>query len=275
MIRFEGVTAAYELPSGDRHPVFENLSLSIQDGEFVAVMGRNGSGKTTLARLCNGLLLPAAGRVVVDGYAVTATDHRWLREIRRRVGMVFQNPDNQLVSVSVEREIAFGLENLAIAPEEMRARVEAALVEFDLERYRKRSPALLSGGEKQRLALAAVLAMQPGHLVLDEPTAMLDSLHKKNFLQRLSQLHHKPDKVAPTILLVTHDPVEALFADRLLILHQGRIHLDGSPREVFLQTNRLAEAGVRPPLEFSVYTYLREHKFPLTSVDEVLLSPIL
>ena len=239
-------------------------------------MGRNGSGKTTLARLCNGLVLPSKGTVRVNHLEITPANHTHVREIRRSVGMVFQNPDNQIVSTTVEREIAFGLENLGIAHDEMHKRVDYVLATFDLEKYRHRPPGQISGGEKQRLALAAVMAMQPAHLILDEPMAMLDYGHKKKLMLLITELNNKESKqIAPTIVFITQDPVEALFAQRLIILHEGAIILDGPPHDIFLRESELHEIGLVPPIEFSSFHLLQKHKDPVTSLQEILLEPIL
>ncbi|MFQ5628377.1 MAG: ATP-binding cassette domain-containing protein [bacterium] len=276
MIAFQNVSACYDQPNGETHQVLHSIDLTIEQGEFVAIMGRNGSGKTTLARLCNGLILPSEGKVCVNGLEIIPENNNHVQEIRRSVGMVFQNPDNQIVSTTVEREIAFGLENLGILQDEMHKRVDHALTAFDLEKYRHKPPGLLSGGEKQRLALAAVMAMQPLHLVLDEPLAMLDYAQKTKLLPLITDLNKKKsNQVAPTIIFITQDPVEALFAQRLIILHSGKIFLDGPPHEIFLREEILQEAGLIPPIDFSAYLLLKKHKNPVTSLQEILLEPIL
>lgn len=275
MISFENVSASYSQPNGEAQIVLHAINLTIESGEFVAIIGRNGSGKTTLARLCNGLVLPSEGTVRVNGLEVSADNHSHIREIRRKVGMVFQNPENQIVSTTVEREIAFGLENMAVSREEMLERVNDALAAFDLEKYRHRPPASLSGGEKQRLALAAVMAMRPAHLILDEPTAMLDYEHKKKFLSHVNQVSSsQSNEYTQIVILITQDPVEALFARRLIILHEGEIYLDGRPRDIFLQEDKLQTIGLAPPLEFSVFNCIKQHNGSITSIEDLLLDPL-
>lgn len=276
MIQFHEVTASFTSPDGQRFPAVRQLSLQINDGEYVTIMGKNGSGKTTLARLCNGLVLPTAGRVVVDGLEISPGRYEHIPSIRRRVGMVFQNPENQIVSTTVEREIAFGLENLCIEQNEMHQRVDTALVEFELERYRQRPPHQLSGGEKQRLAIAAVMAMQPRHLILDEPTTLLDLEHRRKLLALLVALNKGTATRQPcTIINVTQFPEEALFASRLIILHDGDLVFDDHPHQIFMQEDRLRAIGLLPPIEFSAFIRLQKIKFPLTSIEEISLSPIL
>jgi energy-coupling factor transport system ATP-binding protein len=279
MISISNLVLEFLTQDGSRR-VLDDVSLEIADGEFVALMGPNGSGKTSLARCLNGIFCPTAGRVIVDG--LDTRDGNALPEIRRRLGMVFQNPENQIVAPTVEREIAFGLENLGVSRPEMRRRVQMLLRMFHLEAYRQRSPHLLSGGEKQRLALAAVMAMQPRHLVFDEPTSLLDYESRRQLFELMAQLTAVPNLFSETpltLLLITQFPEEALFAKRLLILHQGRIVMDGPPVETFQQVDQLREIGLAPPLEFLAYA-----KFASTraakenadvTVDDFLLSPIL
>lgn len=276
MIQLQNVSAGYHLPDGTFTKAVCDVTLQIADGEFVAIMGRNGSGKTTLARLMNGLVLPAAGNVVVDQYSITPESQENVPDIRRRVGMVFQNPENQIVSTTVEREIAFGLENLGLPREEMRRRVAQSLRRFDLSHYRDTPPHRLSGGEMQRLAIASVLAMAPRHLILDEATSLLDIWQRRKLMDHIRALHAGGENhTAPTILFITQFPEEALFADRLLILHQGALLLDGPPQEIFLREHDLHEAGLQPPVEFLAFLKLHQSKFPVTSVGELLLHPIL
>lgn len=216
-----------------RPDVLSGISLSIGDGSHVAVMGPNGSGKSTLALMLKGILAPTAGTVSVDGFSAAAGE-RERDEVMRRVGIVFQNPDNAIVSTTVEREIAFGLENLGIPGGEMRARVEETLQRFDLERYRFTSPEHLSGGEKQRLALAAVMVMRPAHLILDEPTSLLDPEGG----ERILSLIHETAQAGTTVIHITQSATEALAADRLIVLDGGAPILDGPPREVLRDTAR-------------------------------------
>lgn len=210
-------------------------------------MGANGSGKSTLARCLNGLLLPTTGSVLVDDLITSSPDN--LEDIRTRVGMVFQNPDNQIVSTSIEREIAFGLENLNVPYEEMHARVAEFLVEFNLAGKENHPPHKLSGGEKQLLAIAGVLAMKPKYLVLDEPTSLLDPHSRRHILRLVFELH-KPEGRGITPILITQYPEETLNTDRLLVLSQGKIAMDGPPQEIFENREELNRMGIAVPLEF-------------------------
>ena len=260
MIELQNVHFSYHTASEDR-PVLRGVSLTFRDGERVALMGANGSGKTTLSRCLNGLLLPSQGRVRVDDLPTDNPDALW--EVRRRVQMVFQNPDDQLVSVLVEREIAFGLENLGLPPDEMRRRVEEMLRRFRLEAYRNHPPNLLSGGEKQRLAVACALAMRPRHLVLDEPTAMLDPEGRQEVMSLLDDLTRAGDV---TLIHVTHTPEEAAAAHRLIVLDRGTVALDGPPEQVFAQAPRLETLGLALPGPARLWTMLgRPDPVPLTS----------
>ncbi|MCA9731641.1 MAG: ATP-binding cassette domain-containing protein [Deferribacteres bacterium] len=274
MIFFDQVTAGYIAPDGSPLPILKDLSLKIEKGEFVTIMGANGSGKTTLMRLCNGLITPQSGIISIDEHKISANDHSEIMAVRRRVGMVFQNPENQIVSTTVEREIAFGLENLGIPHEEMVARVENSLQQFDLQKYRHRSPAMLSGGEKQRLAVASVLVMDPAYLIFDEPTSLLDVQHRRALLQLMQSLHQDSSHVH-TLINVTQFPQEALISTRLIVLHEGRIVLDAPPKEAFLQVDLLQKFGIVPPIEFLVFKELTERYDQVTSLDDLLLPPII
>jgi len=209
------------------HKALDGITLDIREGEWIAVMGANGSGKTTLARCLNGLLLPTGGDVLVDGCSVLDADRLW--DIRNRIGMVFQNPDNQIVSTLVEREIAFGLENLGIPSDEMRARVDEALARFDLTQYRCHPPHKLSGGEKQRLAIASVWVMRPKVMVLDEPASLLDPKGRREIEHILKNLDAADGQ---TILHITQFPEEAMLARRVLIMARGKIVMDGDPQKL-------------------------------------------
>ncbi len=247
MIELQDIHFSYRDETGRPRAVLNGISMRIEPGEAVAIMGANGSGKSTLVKCCNGLLLPGSGRVLVEG--LDTANEKKLPAIRRLVGMIFQNPDNQIVSTTVEREIAFGLENLGIPFDEMHARVDEMLRRFDLESYRLKSPHYLSGGEKQRLALAAVLAMQPKYLILDEPTSLLDPQHRRHIVELLSALHRE-EKIA--CILITQFPEEALLAGRLIVLNQGRIFRAGTPADVFAEVDELLAIGLEPPLSFYV-----------------------
>jgi len=275
MISIRNLTLDFQTHEGARR-ILDNISLEIADGEFVALMGANGSGKTSLARCLNGILTPTSGEVIVDGLK---TRHaKDLMEIRRRLGMVFQNPDNQIVAPTVEREIAFGPENLGVPRPEMHQRVEAQLQLFHLEPFRQQAPHLLSGGEKQRLALAAVMAMQPRYIVFDEPTSLLDYESRCQVLHLMQQLVASPNPFTEkplTILLITQVPEEALLAQRLLVMDRGRMVRDGAPREIFRRVEELQQLGLRPPIEFVAYEEFRKNKNAVAPLEDFLLSPIL
>lgn len=229
LIRMEGVSFDYELSDGEAVHVLRDVSLEVYPGEYVAIIGHNGSGKSTLAKHFNGILKPKEGNVYVAGY--NTRDARHTREIRQRVGMVFQNPDNQIVATIVEDDVAFGLENIGVPPREMRSRIDFALKAVGMYEYRNRPPHHLSGGQKQRVAIAGVLAMKPRCLVLDEATSMLDAHGRGEILQVVRRLHQE----GMTIIAVTHHMSEAAEADRVLVMEAGRIAMKGSPREIFQQ----------------------------------------
>ncbi len=222
--------------------VFENLNLSIENGSFVAVLGHNGSGKSTIAKLTNGILFPQGGKVLVDGRETKDDDS--IFEIRKKVGMVFQNPDNQIVSSIVEEDVAFGVENLGIAPDECRRRVDDALKTVGMYEYRTKAPNKLSGGQKQRVAVAGIIAMKPQCIVLDEPTAMLDPSGRKEVMETVKRLNRQE---GITIVLITHYMDEAVQADRVVVVDKGRIRLDGTPQQVFSKVNELKDLGLDVP----------------------------
>lgn len=264
MIRVENISLDYIVDVDKKRRVLRDVSLTISEGEKIALMGANGSGKSTLARCLNGLLLPAEGSVKVDELC-TASEAD-LIEIRRRVGMVFQNPDNQIVSATVEREIAFGLENLGLPQDDMHKIVEKMLQQFDLARYRFKSPHYLSGGEKQKLALAAVLAMKPRYLILDEPTSLLDPRSRKEILQIIVGLNQSKSLNGTsqvTTMLITQFPEEALHADRLLIMDHGEIVMDDRPEVIFSRIEELDELGLEIPVKFRLEKLLQEHLKPV------------
>ena len=271
MIQLRGVSYRYRLTEsrtegGDENPsilALDDVSLQLKEGESVAIIGSNGSGKTTLAKLLNALMVPDEGEVWVDG--VDARDRESQKLIRQRVGMVFQNPDNQIISTSVEREIAFGLENLALPYDEMKEKVEWALERFHLEEYRNHSPHRLSGGEKQRVALAAVLSMQPKYLILDEPTSLLDSQGKREVLSLIQKL---AEQRKVTVIHITQFTEEAISADRVLVMHQGRIVLDGPPKEVLRRKEELENIGLEAPFPLRMASALRQRGWRIS--DECL-----
>ncbi|MBC7217761.1 MAG: energy-coupling factor transporter ATPase [Candidatus Caldatribacterium sp.] len=241
MISFENVHFWYgDEEETEATSVLRGISCVLREGEFVVLLGRNGSGKSTLAKHCNGLLLPKRGFVFVDG--MDTKDPSVLWEIRRRVGLVFQNPDNQLVATTVEEDVAFGPENLGLPPEEIRKRVDEALERVGMAEYKKREPHTLSGGQKQRVAIAGVLAMRPKYLVLDEATAMLDPEGRQELLELLQELRQEVG-----ILHITHNVEEALLADRVLVIDEGRIVAEGHPREVFLVGKDIERWGLELP----------------------------
>ncbi|HHV51671.1 MAG TPA: energy-coupling factor transporter ATPase [Clostridiales bacterium] len=239
-------------------PVLDSIDLEIKKGEFVAVLGHNGSGKSTLAKHFNAMLLPSGGRVLVGGR--NTADENEIYEIRRMVGMVLQNPDNQIVSTIVEEDVAFGPENLGVEPGEIRRRVDEALKTVGMYDYRLHAPHKLSGGQKQRVAIAGILAMRPECIVLDEPTAMLDPKGRKEVLDTISRLNREQ---GITIVLITHYMDEAAAADRVVVMESGRILLDGTPREVFSHVDKLRQVGLDVPQPTELCYELRKHGIPL------------
>ena len=230
----------------------DHLSLNIPRGSFTAVIGRNGSGKSTLAKNINSLLQPTEGCVFVDGYDTRDKDSIW--EIRRRVGMVFQNPDNQLVSAVVEDDVAFGPENLGVEPDEIRRRIRIALDSTGMYDQRKMAPHLLSGGQKQRVAIAGVLAMKPDVIIFDEPTAMLDPEGRTEVMDIIGRLNES----GTTVILITHFMSEAVRADRIVIMDEGKIALDGSPESVFSHNTEIESLGLKLPFAVKIAGNLRE-----------------
>jgi len=236
---------AYTYPGVDDTPgvaVFEDLNLEIKEGSFVAVLGSNGCGKSTLAKHFNSILLPSGGKVWVCGMDTANADR--LTAIRRSVGMVFQNPDNQIVANVVEEDVAFGPENLGVASPEIRHRVDKALKQVGMYEYREHAPHLLSGGQKQRVAIAGVIAMEPKCIVLDEPTAMLDPKGRREVIETISRLNSEK-KI--TVVLITHHMDEAARAQRVVVLDKGTVAADGTPREVFSQVDLLHSIGLAAP----------------------------
>lgn len=239
----ENLRFSYPSQTGEESiPVFENLNLCIEKGSFVAVLGRNGCGKSTLAKHLNAILLPEGGSVYVFG--MDTKDESLLLDIRRTVGMVFQNPDNQLVANVVEEDVAFALENLGVPPHEIRERVDAALKAVGMYEYRKHAPHLLSGGQKQRVAIAGVLAMRPRCVVLDEPTAMLDPVGRNEVVETIHELN---DKFGVTVILITHHMREAVEADRVVVMNDGKVIADDTPKKVFSQVELLRSVGLTVP----------------------------
>ena len=236
ILRTEHLTFTYP---GEERPTLGDLSLEIARGSFVAVLGHNGSGKSTLAKHFNAILLPTGGKVYVDG--MDTSDENNLLSVRATVGMVFQNPDNQIVANVVEDDVAFAPENLGVPPQEIRARVDAALKQVGMYDFRLHAPHLLSGGQKQRVAIAGVIAMQPKCIVLDEPTAMLDPQGRAEVMETVCRLH---EQQGITIVLITHFMEEAALADRVIVMANGRVADDGTPREIFRKAAALKAFGL-------------------------------
>lgn len=247
----------------DKQPVKEvlkGLNIDIKKGEFVAVLGHNGSGKSTFAKHLNGILLPCSGKVYVAGID-TADDER-LFELRQHAGMVFQNPDNQIVSSIVEEDVAFALENLGVPYEEMRQRVDDALKAVQMYEYRKHSPSQLSGGQKQRVAIAGIIAMRPDCIILDEPTAMLDPQGRKEVLKTIRRLNKKN---GITIVLITHYMDEAAKSDRVIVMDSGKVVFDDVPKEVFSHVEQLKAIGLDVPQTTELAYLLRQNGIDIDS----------
>ena len=264
IIRTEALRYTYP---GDEFETLHGIDLEIKEGSFVAVLGHNGSGKSTLAKLMNAILLPSSGKVYVDG--IDTSDEARLLDVRRTVGMVFQNPDNQIVANVVEDDVAFAPENLGVEPAEIRRRVDGALRTVGMYEYRLHAPHLLSGGQKQRVAIAGVLAMQPRCVVLDEPTAMLDPVGRREVVATVTRLCREKGM---TVMLITHHMTECIGADRLIVMSEGRIVADGTPREVFSQVELLRSEGLAVPATTELIYELRRDGFELPldalTVDE-------
>lgn len=236
----------------------DDVTLEVNKGDFVAILGHNGSGKSTLAKHINGLLYPEEGQVIVDGLDAAKDENLW--EVRQRAGMVFQNPDNQIIGSIVEEDVGFGPENLGVAPEEIWQRVEDSLKAVGMYQYRKKSPNKLSGGQKQRVAIAGVMAMHPKCIILDEATAMLDPGGRKEVLQAIHTLNQK-EKV--TILHITHYMEEVVFADKVFVMDQGKVAMAGTPREIFSKVAQLEKLGLEVPQVTLLAHELRKEGLPL------------
>ena len=258
---------AYTYPGVDDQPgvpVFQDLNLTVEQGSFVAVLGTNGCGKSTLAKHFNSILLPSGGKVWVCGID-TANEDR-IMQVRRNVGMVFQNPDNQIVANVVEEDVAFGPENLGIASPEIRHRVDKALKQVGMYEYREHAPHLLSGGQKQRIAIAGVIAMEPKCVVMDEPTAMLDPRGRREVMETIGRLNREK---GITVVLITHHMDEAAQADRVVVLHKGQVVADGRPQEVFSRVELMHEIGLASPEPVELCWELKRQGFslPLDKLD--------
>ena len=258
MITAQGVIFQYDNPEEAPRLVLEGIDLSIEKGSFVALLGHNGSGKSTLAKHFNAMLLPTGGRVLVEGIDTAEEEQKY--EIRRMVGMVLQNPDNQLVSTIVEEDVAFGPENLGVPPEEVRPRVDGAQRAVVMYDYREHAPDKLSGGQKQRVAIAGILAMQPDCIVLDEPTAMLDPKGRREVLDTIHRLNRERGM---TVVLITHYMDEAAGADRVVVMDEGRILMDAAPRQVFARVEELRAVELDVPQPTELCHLLRKAGVPL------------
>ena len=271
IIEFKNVTFRYE---GDEEgvvlaPAVKDFSLNIEEGEFVAILGHNGSGKSTLAKLANGLLLAESGDVLVNGMNTKNEDDDI--KIKQTVGVVFQNPDNQIVATIVEEDVAFGPENLGIEPSEIRRRVDEALKTVGMYEYRKHGPHKLSGGQKQRVAIAGIIAMEPRCIILDEPTAMLDPIGRRDVMNAIKRLNRE---LGITVVFITHYMEEACEADRIVVMDDAHLLMDGTPREVFSNPEKIRSIGLDVPQTCQLAEVLRkdgiELKNDLLSIDELV-----
>lgn len=253
MIKTEGLKYNYETDEQTYTEVLRGIDLTIPNGQFAAIVGHNGSGKSTLAKHFNAVLLPSGGKVYVD--KLDTSNEELLFEIRSRAGMVFQNPDNQIVAAIVEDDVAFAPENLGVESGEIRKRVDAALKAVGMYEHRLEAPHLLSGGQKQRIAIAGILAMQPEYIILDEPTAMLDPIGRREVMQTISRLNKERGM---TVILITHYMSEAAMADRVIVMKGGSVILDGTPKEVFVHTDTLKSTGLDIPQTTALMNELAE-----------------
>ncbi len=264
-ISAEHLAFAYPAMEGqEKLSVFEDLSLKIESGSFVAILGTNGCGKSTLAKHFNSILLPSGGKVYVGG--IDTSDTERIMAVRRQVGMVFQNPDNQIVANVVEEDVAFGPENLGVASPEIRRRVDNALKQVGMYEYREHAPHLLSGGQKQRIAIAGVIALEPKCIVLDEPTAMLDPRGRRDVMETISRLNREK---GITVVLITHHMDEAAQAQRVVVLDKGTIAADGTPEKVFAQVEMLHRIGLAAPESVELCWLLNRqgHSLPLDALE--------
>ena len=253
IITIDNLIFSYAAGEGDGETfnAVDGVSLQIEKGSFTAILGKNGSGKSTLAKNLNGLLLPTEGAVYVAGFDTRSEEHVW--DVRQAAGMVFQNPDNQLVSAIVEDDVAFGPENLGIDPAEIRRRVDKSLKAVNMGKFLKKPPHLLSGGQKQRIAIAGVVAMKPQCIIFDEPTAMLDPKGRQEIMEIIAELHEE----GITVILITHFMEEAAEAERVVVMHEGKVLLDGTPAEVFSQRELIQSVNLDIPLAVELAALLR------------------
>lgn len=262
----------YTDADGNEVSALNGINLDIPEGEFIAIIGANGSGKSTLARHLNALLLPTSGRCIVDGMDTTEEKNLW--NIRQHVGMVFQNPDNQIVAAIVAEDVAFGPENVGVPGSEIKGRVDRALAAVGMTEYAAHAPHLLSGGQKQRVAIAAVLALEPRVIVLDEPTAMLDPQGRREIVRTVKKLNREK---GITIVYITHYMTEALEADRVVVMEKGNIRFSGTPHEVFSRVDELEKAGLEAPLAAKIANELRKSgvKLPKEIITDEELAEVL
>lgn len=257
MIELQNVSFKYD--EEDKDYVLKGVSLTINKGEFITILGKNGSGKSTLAKLLNAQIVPNEGKVIVDGLDTTSTE---VWDIRNKVGMVFQNPDNQIVATIVEEDVAFGPENLGIPNPELRERVDNALKTVGMYEFKDKAPHMLSGGQKQRVAIAGVLAMDPETIVFDEPTAMLDPNGRKDVINHALNLNKKQNK---TLINITHFMNEAVISDRVIVMNDGKIVMDGAPNEVFSQVEKIKQYGLDVPQVTELAYLLKKNNINIDS----------
>lgn len=269
-IEIKNLIYEYRKDEDERVQALKNISLNVEKGEFLVVIGHNGSGKSTMAKHMNALLLPSGGKVYVHGLDTLKEENLW--KIRQSAGMVFQNPDNQIVATVVEEDVAFGPENLGIEPKEIRARVDKALEAVGMMAFRKKGPHLLSGGQKQRIAIAGVIAMKPECIILDEPTAMLDPSGRKEVMDTITKLN-KEEGI--TIVHITHFMDEAVNADRVVVMEEGKIVLEGKPRQIFSQVETLKKLGLDVPQVTELAFQLKKEgidiPLDILTVDEMVM----
>lgn len=268
MIKFENVSFAYDKNEKEKKAL-DDVSFEIKKGEFVSILGMNGSGKSTIAKIMDGILLPTEGDATVMG--MNTKNEENLLEIRQNLGLVFQNPDNQIIATIVEEDVAFGPENLGLPTPEIRKRVDDALEIVSMTEYKKHAPNLLSGGQKQRLAIAGILAINPNIIVFDEPTAMLDPLGRKEVMDTIIKLNRQYEK---TIVLITHFMGEAVLSDRLMVMHEGKLVWDDTPRNIFSNVKKVHSLGLDVPQVTELSNLLKEDGFNVTgdelSIDELV-----
>lgn len=268
MIEIKNLVYEYPATDGKTKQAIKGINMKIMPGEFVVILGHNGSGKSTLAKHLNAIFTPTSGDVLING--MNTKDENKLWDIRKTAGMVFQNPDNQIVATVVEEDVAFGPENIGLPKEEIRHRVDTALKSVDMTEYKKKSPANLSGGQKQRVAIAGIIAMKPECIILDEPTAMLDPIGRKEVMDTVTYLNKK-DSI--TLVHITHYMEEAVNADRIIVMDEGEIVMEGEPRKIFQKVEELKKIGldVPPMTELAYKIHLKDPSFPtdILTVEEM------